>query len=58
MMLDGARDLHVVGEVSDGDEVGRAIDAHRPDVILMDIRMRRLDLATGVGGRHQEAADA
>ena len=43
MMLDGARNLEVVGEVGDGDEVGRAVDVHRPDVILMDVRMRRVD---------------
>src|SRR6202034_3067026 len=37
-----------------GDEVGRAVDAHTPDVVLMDLRMPRVDgiLATGwVRGR-------
>jgi DNA-binding NarL/FixJ family response regulator len=43
IMLDGAGDLEVVGEAGDGDEVGRAVDAHHPDVILMDVRMRRID---------------
>jgi DNA-binding NarL/FixJ family response regulator len=43
MMLDGAQNLEIVGEVGDGDEVARAIDTHRPDVILMDVRMRHVD---------------
>lgn len=43
MMLAGARELEVVGEVPDGQGVLPAIDAYRPDVVLMDIRMPRLD---------------
>lgn len=35
--------LAVVGVVHDGDEVVEAVHAHRPDVILMDVRMRRRD---------------
>lgn len=35
-------DLEVVGEVSDGDEVLRACREHRPDVVLMDMRMQRM----------------
>jgi DNA-binding NarL/FixJ family response regulator len=33
--------LLVVGECEDGDEVPAAVIAHRPDVIVMDLRMRR-----------------
>jgi DNA-binding NarL/FixJ family response regulator len=33
----------VVAECEDGDEVVEAVAEHRPDVVLMDIRMRRLD---------------
>ena len=33
----------VVAECGDGDEVIAAVDEHRPDVVLMDIRMRRVD---------------
>ncbi|MDP1847089.1 MAG: response regulator transcription factor [Solirubrobacteraceae bacterium] len=43
MMLGGAADLEIVGEAEDGTQVIAAIDAHRPDVVLMDIRMPRLD---------------
>jgi DNA-binding NarL/FixJ family response regulator len=43
MMLGGAADLEIVGEAEDGSQVLAAIDAHRPDVVLMDIRMPKLD---------------
>jgi DNA-binding NarL/FixJ family response regulator len=43
MMLAGAKDLEVVGEAADGREVLGAVDLHRPDVVLMDIRMPQLD---------------
>ena len=43
MMLSGAPSLEVVGEAADGREVLGAVDLHRPDVVLMDIRMPQLD---------------
>jgi DNA-binding NarL/FixJ family response regulator len=43
MMLAGADGLEVVGEAADGREVLAAVDRHRPDVVLMDIRMPQLD---------------
>ncbi|MEU4560744.1 response regulator transcription factor [Actinoplanes sp. NPDC023936] len=43
MMLDGAPGLAVVGEADDGDKVPAATDAHHPDVVLMDLRMPRVD---------------
>lgn len=43
LMLGGERDLEVVGEASDGDEVPAAVADHHPDVVLMDVRMPRLD---------------
>ena len=43
MLLDGADGLRVVGEAGDGDEVPEAVSAHHPDVVLMDLRMRRVD---------------
>jgi DNA-binding NarL/FixJ family response regulator len=33
----------VVAECEDGDEVVDAVEEHRPDVVVMDVRMRRLD---------------
>jgi DNA-binding NarL/FixJ family response regulator len=43
LMLAGAPNLEVVGEAPDGREVLGAVDLHRPDVVLMDIRMPQLD---------------
>ena len=43
MMLSGAAGLAVVGEAADGDEVPAAVAEHRPRVVLMDIRMPRVD---------------
>jgi DNA-binding NarL/FixJ family response regulator len=43
MMLAGAASLEVVGEAADGREVLGAVDLHRPDIVLMDIRMPQLD---------------
>jgi DNA-binding NarL/FixJ family response regulator len=43
MMLAGAEQLEVVGEADDGRGVLAAVDLHRPDVVLMDIRMPQLD---------------
>jgi DNA-binding NarL/FixJ family response regulator len=33
----------VVGECEDGDEVEAAVRAHQPDVVVMDLRMRRMN---------------
>lgn len=43
MMLDGADGITVVGEAGDGDEVEALVDAHAPHVVLMDLRMPRLN---------------
>ena len=43
MMLDGANGIEVVGEAADGAQVPAAVDAHAPDVVLMDLRMPRTD---------------
>jgi len=43
LMLKGAPDLRVVGAVADGTQVRAAAAEHRPDVVLMDIRMADLD---------------
>ncbi|WP_435300387.1 response regulator [Timonella sp. A28] len=38
-----AAGCQIIAEVSDGDEVVEAVRAHRPTVVLMDIRMGRQD---------------
>jgi len=43
MLLAGADDIEIVGEAGDGTEVERAVAEHRPDVVLMDIRMPGMD---------------
>ena len=43
MMLGGAAGIEVVGEAADGSEVLGALDRHRADVVLMDLRMPKLD---------------
>jgi DNA-binding NarL/FixJ family response regulator len=36
-------DIEIVGECRDGSEVPAAVREHRPDVVLMDIRMKGVD---------------
>ena len=43
MMLNGTAGLVIVGEAGDGDQVPTAVAKHRPDVVLMDLRMPRVD---------------
>jgi DNA-binding NarL/FixJ family response regulator len=42
-LLDAEDDIEVVGEAADGEEAVRIADRCKPDVLLMDIRMPRLD---------------
>ena len=48
-LLDSAPDIHVVAEVSDGQEAVRAVRRDRPDVVLMDVRMPGTDGLTATG---------
>lgn len=43
LMLSAAGGITVVGSVGDGDRVVSAVHQHHPDVVLMDVRMPRLD---------------
>jgi DNA-binding NarL/FixJ family response regulator len=43
MILESADDIEVVGEADDGADAVEAIRRCQPDVVLMDIRMPRLD---------------
>jgi YesN/AraC family two-component response regulator len=43
MILESADDLEVVAEAEDGVDAATMVRQHQPDVVLMDIRMPRLD---------------
>ena len=43
IILSSAEDLQVVGEADDGARAVAAVREHRPDVVLMDIRMIEMD---------------
>ena len=47
-------DLEVVGEAADGREAVDTVRRHRPDVVLMDVRMPRLD---GIAATREICAD-
>jgi DNA-binding NarL/FixJ family response regulator len=49
MMLGEFDDLEVIGAVGDGTEVVGAVNQHRPQVVLMDIRMPRVDGLAATG---------
>jgi DNA-binding NarL/FixJ family response regulator len=49
MILEAEPDLEVVGEAADGLEAVAAVDRHRPDVVLMDVRMPNLDGIAATG---------
>jgi DNA-binding NarL/FixJ family response regulator len=43
LLLDSAPDIEVVGEAANGGEAVALTRAHRPDVVLMDLRMPEID---------------
>jgi DNA-binding NarL/FixJ family response regulator len=53
-LLDAQDDIEVVGEAGDGDEAVQLARRHRPDIVLMDIRMPGTD---GLAATRTIAAD-
>ena len=43
LLLDGQPDITVVGEAADGDEAFEQVNALKPDVVIMDISMPRMN---------------
>lgn len=58
LMLAGAPDIEVVGEVADGSLVAEAVAAHHPDIVLMDIRMPVMDGIAATQALRQGATTA
>jgi DNA-binding NarL/FixJ family response regulator len=56
LMFGGADDIVFAGEASDGDEVLAAVEEFRPDVVLLDIRMARVDGITALRMLRDSAA--
>ncbi|QEO14048.1 response regulator transcription factor [Agromyces intestinalis] len=57
-LLESAGDLEVVGEASDGEEAVALAESTRPDLVLMDLRMPRLDGAEATARIRASAGDA
>jgi two-component system NarL family response regulator len=57
-VLSTAQDIQVVGDASDGREGIAAFKEHRPDLVLMDLRMPRMDGADAIAAILRTDPDA
>ena len=55
-LLDLVPDIEVVGEASDGEEALEKVPQLKPDVLLLDIRMPRIDGIAVLGNLREEGA--
>jgi DNA-binding NarL/FixJ family response regulator len=56
-LLEQSSDIVVVGEASDGEEAFTAVDELRPDLVLMDLSMPRLDGSAATRRIHEAHPD-
>ena len=57
-MLESQPDLEVVAEAANGEEAVALARRHQPDVVLMDLRMPKMDGIGAIEGIRTERADA
>ncbi len=57
MVLESQPDLEVVGQAADGDEVPHLVAASTPDVVVMDVRMARVDGVTATRLLHESLGE-
>jgi DNA-binding NarL/FixJ family response regulator len=56
MILSSSDEMEVVGEAADGADAVAAVQAHRPDVVLMDIRMPGMDGIAATSALRRQAS--